>query len=94
VVIYSKPCFLSEPPLNFLKPAASKGNNLVAFIAYQMMVVHRCTNGVSAAIIPSVKLTDEPQPVQYLKGTVNGYQTNIRMLFTDFLIYGARGEIV
>jgi hypothetical protein len=58
------------------------------------MMVLRCSNGVTPAAIPGMKLADKPQPVKYLQSAVNSNQTNIRVLLMHLMIYGDRGKMV
>jgi len=57
------------------------------------MVLLRPPQQVTAAIAAGVHLTDEPELVKYIKGTVYGYQPNAGVLVTNLIVYIGWGKV-
>ena len=59
-----------------------------------VMVLLGPSQQITAAIAAGVHLTDEPEPVKYIKGTVYGYQPDAGMFLTNLIVYIGRGKVV
>jgi len=94
VVIYSEARLTGDVLHHFLQPAVGNGNHPLAVGANQMMMMLRCAHRVTTAAMAGMKLTKEPQSVQYIQSAVNRYQSNTRVLLLNPVIYGQRGQMV
>ena len=94
VAVYSKPALPGQPLLQFTKIVPGEINNCAAVGTNQMVVVLWRTNCVAVADASGTQLADKFQFSQYLKGTVNSYQSNVRAVLTYLLMYGSRRKVV
>jgi len=93
VVIYSEARLTGNVLHHFLQSAVGNGDNPLTAGANQMMMVLRCAHSITTAAMAGMKLTKEPQPIQYIQSAVNRYQSNTRVLLLNTVIYDQRGQM-